>query len=61
LQESARTTPLDANGLYYLGMSYLEAKQKPQAREALERALAAGLQEPLASEAKRSLAESKPN
>ena len=61
LQESARRTPLDANGLYYLGMSYLEAKQKPQAREALERALAAGLQEPLASEAKRSLAESKPN
>jgi uncharacterized protein HemY len=61
LQESARRTPLDANGLYYLGMSHLEAKQKPQAREALERALAAGLQEPLASEAKRSLAESKPN
>jgi tetratricopeptide (TPR) repeat protein len=61
LQESARTTPLDANGLYYLGMSYLEAKQKPQAREALERALATGLQEPLASEAKRLLAESKPN
>lgn len=61
LQESARTTPLDANGLYYLGMSYLEAKQNPQAREALERALATGLQEPLASEAKRLLAESKPN
>ena len=40
LQESARRTPLDANGLYYLGMSQLEAKQKPQAREALERALA---------------------
>jgi tetratricopeptide (TPR) repeat protein len=61
LQESARTTPLDAKGLYYLGMSHLEAKQGPQAREALERALAAGLQEPLASEAKRLLAESKPN
>jgi tetratricopeptide (TPR) repeat protein len=61
LQESARKTPLDANGLYYLGMSHLEAKQKPQAREALERALAAGLQEPLASEAKRLLAESKLN
>jgi tetratricopeptide (TPR) repeat protein len=61
LQESARATPLDANGLYYLGMSYLEAKQKPQAREALGRALAAGLQDPLASEAKRLLAEPKPN
>jgi tetratricopeptide (TPR) repeat protein len=59
LQESARATPLDAKGLYYLGKSHLEAKQKPQAREALERALAAGLQEPLASEAKRLLAESK--
>lgn len=60
LQESARTTPLDANGLYYLGMSHLEAKQKPQAREALERALAAGLQEPLAQEAKQRLAEQQP-
>jgi hypothetical protein len=37
----------------------LQLKQKPQAKEALERALAAGLQEPLASEAKRGLAESK--
>jgi len=34
-------------------------KQEPQAKEALERALATGLQEPLASEAKRLLAESK--
>jgi len=42
-----------------LGMSHLQLKQKPQAKEALERALAAGLQEPLASEAKRGLAESK--
>jgi tetratricopeptide (TPR) repeat protein len=59
LQESGRKNPLDANGLYYLGMSHLQLKQKPQAKEALERALAAGLQQPLASEAKRGLAESK--
>ena len=59
LQESARTTPLDAKGLYYLGASQLQTKQKPQAKEALERALAAGLQEPLASEAKRLLEEFK--
>jgi tetratricopeptide (TPR) repeat protein len=59
LQESGRKNPLDANGLYYLGMSHLQLKQKPQAKEALERALAAGLQEPLASEAERGLAESK--
>jgi tetratricopeptide (TPR) repeat protein len=60
LQESARTNPLDAKALYYLGVSQLEVKQKPQAKETLERALAAGLQEPLASEAKRLLAEPKP-
>jgi tetratricopeptide (TPR) repeat protein len=59
LQESARTNPLDAKALYYLGVSQLQIKQKPQAKEALERALAAGLQEPLASEAKRLLAEPK--
>jgi tetratricopeptide (TPR) repeat protein len=59
LQESGRKNPLDAKGLYYLGMSHLQLKQEPQAKEALERALATGLQEPLASEAKRLLAESK--
>ena len=51
-----RWTP---RGLYYLGASHLQLKQKPQATEALERALAAGLQEPFASEAKRLLAEAK--
>jgi tetratricopeptide (TPR) repeat protein len=61
LQESARTSPLDAKGLYYLGMSHWQNQQKPQGREALQRALAAGLQEPLASEAKRLLAEPKAN
>jgi uncharacterized protein HemY len=59
LQESGRKNPLDAAGLYYLGMSHLELKQKPQAKQDLERALAAGLREPLASEAKRLLAEAK--
>jgi uncharacterized protein HemY len=59
LQESARATPLDAKGSYYLGASQLQLNQKPQATEALERALAAGLQEPFASEAKRLLAEAK--
>ena len=60
LQESGRKNPLDAKALYYLGVSQLQLKQESQAKEALERALAAGLQEPLASEAKRLLAESKP-
>jgi tetratricopeptide (TPR) repeat protein len=59
LQESGRKNPLDAKGLYYLGTSHLQLKHEPQAKEALERALAAGLEEPLASEAKRGLADSK--
>jgi tetratricopeptide (TPR) repeat protein len=59
LQESARRSPLDAKALYYLGVSHLQLKQESQAKEALERALTAGLQEPFAAEAKRLLAESK--
>lgn len=57
LQESARKQPLDAKSLYYLGMSCLQAKQKSQAREALDRALAAGLQDPLAAEARHTITE----
>jgi tetratricopeptide (TPR) repeat protein len=58
LQESARQRPLDANSLFYLGMSQLEARQTVEARGALNQALAGGLQEPLATEAKRALADS---
>jgi len=57
LQESARKRPLNANSLFYLGMSQLQARQKTEARGVLDQALAAGLQEPLASEAKRALAD----
>src|SRR5205823_5301997 len=56
-QESARKRPLDADSLFYLGMSQLQASQKTEARGALNQALAGGLQEPLASEAKRALAD----
>jgi tetratricopeptide (TPR) repeat protein len=56
LQESARKRPLDANSLFYLGMSQLQASQKTEARGVLNQALVAGLQEPRASEAKRALA-----
>jgi hypothetical protein len=52
-------TPLDAKGSYYLGASQLQLNEKPQATEALERALATGLQEPFASDARRLLAEAK--
>ncbi len=52
LQESARKGTLDANSLFYLGMSQLQTNQKSEGRDALNQALVAGLQEPLASEAK---------
>jgi len=55
LQESARKRPLDANALFYLGMSQLQARQKTEARGILNQALVAGLHEPLATEAKRAL------
>ena len=54
-QESARKRQLDADSLFYLGMSQLQAKQKSEAQGALYQALVAGLQEPLAGEAKRAL------
>jgi tetratricopeptide (TPR) repeat protein len=57
LQESARKKALDADSLFYLGMSQLQAKQKADAQGVLNQALVAGLQEPLASEAKRALAD----
>jgi len=57
LQESARQRPLDANSLFYLGMSQLQARQTAEARGALNQALAGGLEEPLATEAKRALAD----
>jgi uncharacterized protein HemY len=56
-QESARKRPLNANSLFYLGMSQLQASQKAEARGVLNQALVAGLEEPLATEAKRALAD----
>ena len=57
LQESAPQRPLDADSLFYLGMSQLRARQKTEARGALNPALTAGLQEPFASEAEHALAD----
>jgi tetratricopeptide (TPR) repeat protein len=59
LQESARKRPLDADSLFYLGMSQLQARQKAEAQGILNQALVAGLHEPLATEAKRALADLK--
>ena len=56
-QESAREKPLDAKSLYYLGMAHAQAKHKAEAKEALNRALQAGLGDAEASEAKRALAD----
>jgi tetratricopeptide (TPR) repeat protein len=57
LQESARKRPLDADSLFCLGMSQLQTRQKAEAQGILNHALVAGLQDPLAAEAKRALAD----
>src|SRR6202011_286229 len=55
-EESARTQPLGADDLYYLGMAQFGSHEETKARETLARALAAGLQDTLAEEAKKRLA-----
>ena len=60
LRESARKKPLDARGLYYLGRAYLESREPVKGREILEQSLQAGLADPLANEARRALAGSRP-
>ncbi len=57
LQESARTKSLNANSLFYLGMSQLQIRQKTEAQGVLNQALLAGLQEPFATKARRALAD----
>jgi tetratricopeptide (TPR) repeat protein len=57
LQESARKKALGADSLFYLGMSQLQARQRTEARGALNQALTDGLREPFATEAKRALAD----
>ena len=49
--------PLDARSLYYLGMAHAQAKHKAEAKEALNRALQAGLGDAEASDAQRVLAD----
>ena len=55
-QQSAANQALPPKDLYYLGMAQLQTKQDAKGRETLERALAAGLQDPLAQEARQRLA-----
>jgi tetratricopeptide (TPR) repeat protein len=56
-QQSAANQPLAPKDLYYLGMAQLQTKQDAKGRETLQRALADGLQDPLAQEARQRLAE----
>ncbi|HWB01681.1 MAG TPA: tetratricopeptide repeat protein [Verrucomicrobiales bacterium] len=56
LQESGRTRPLDAKGLFYIGMARFELGDKAGSTEALTSALAAGLPEAMDTEARRVLA-----
>ncbi|MDQ3118654.1 MAG: tetratricopeptide repeat protein [Verrucomicrobiota bacterium] len=55
LNQGARKNPLDAKGLYYLGMSHLKTRQPERAREELAKAIEMGLAEPLAAEARLAL------
>ena len=59
-QESGSKQSLPARDLYYLGVAQLQTKQESKGRETLERALAAGLQDPFAQEAKQRLAKQQP-
>jgi len=59
LNDRARKKPLDAEGLFCLGMSNLQLKKNISARDALQQALQAGLTDPSASEAKQALAKLK--
>ena len=56
LQEVARKQALDPKHLYYLGICSFETKHTSEARQALDQALANGLQDPFASDARRVLA-----
>ncbi len=55
-QQSAAKQPLPAKDLYYLGMAQLQTRQEASGRETLQRALSAGLPNPMADQAKKRLA-----
>jgi tetratricopeptide (TPR) repeat protein len=57
LIQGTAVRPPDPYSWFYLGMSYFETKALTECRDALKKALAAGLSEPLSSEARRVLGE----
>jgi lipopolysaccharide biosynthesis regulator YciM len=54
-QQSSAKRPLSAKDLYFLGAAQMQTKQEAKGRENLEKALAAGLKDPMAQDAKRRL------
>jgi tetratricopeptide (TPR) repeat protein len=56
-EESNRKISLSPQDLYYLGMAQLQNRQEIDGRQSLQRALAAGLEDPLAQEARKRLAQ----
>jgi uncharacterized protein HemY len=56
LEEADRKKSLDAKSLFYLGMAHLQLGHKDQGKQALDRALAAGLPDALAIQAKTKIA-----
>jgi tetratricopeptide (TPR) repeat protein len=55
LSDALAAMPSDAEVLYYIGSSHLQLKDKAQAKSALQKAVAAGLKEPLLADAKKML------
>ena len=60
-EQSARGTSLGAKDWYYLGMAQLQSRQDAKGREALQKALDAGLEDPLATDVRRRLGGRKAN
>ena len=56
-RQSAAVKQLDSRSLFYLGMSYLATNAQAQSRDALTKSLSAGLTDPLAAEARQTLAQ----
>lgn len=54
-QDTGKKRPLSARYLYYLGISLMQQKQNAPAKEAFEKAVAAGLAEPMAADAKKNI------
>jgi tetratricopeptide (TPR) repeat protein len=55
--ESGRKISLSPQDLYYLGMAQLQNRQETEGRQTLQRALAGGLEDPLAQDARQRLAQ----